>query len=202
MAEGPETTPATAAETPAPAAAEKPAAAAAPAAVPKPAPVPWESPLVEQLKARFGAALLNAASYLGQNYLVVTNKASFDVISELRALGYTTLTDLTAVHYPKDAQPFEMVWILHSMQANQRIRVKARLAEGEKVASLTELWQAANWMEREVFDMFGIAFTDHPDLRRILMPEEWSGHPLRKDYSPTLQDQNWVRKNLGIESGQ
>ena len=203
MPEGTEATPVpekTAASTTAPAATAAPATP--PAAAPKPAPVAWESPLVEALRARFGAAILNAASYLGQNYLVLDRKAALEVITALRQAGYTTLTDLTAVHYPKDELPFEMVWILHNMTANERIRVKARYAEGEKVASLTDLWLAANWLEREVYDMFGIAFLDHPDLRRILMPEGWAGHPLRKDYAPNLQDQDWVRKNLGIESGQ
>jgi NADH-quinone oxidoreductase subunit C len=177
-------------------------AAAAPAAPAKPAPVPWECALVEQMKARFGAAIVNAATYLGQNYLVVDRAVCHDVLSALQQAGYTTLTDLTAVHYPKDALPFEMVWILHSMTDNERVRVKARFAESEKVPTITDLWLSANWMEREVYDMFGIPFADHPDLRRILLPEEWTGHPLRKDYKPDQQDQNWVRKNIGIESGQ
>lgn len=199
MSEGPEATPAPE-KTPAPdAAPAQPPVVAAPA---KPAPVEWTSPLVEQLRAQFGAALLCAASYLEQNYLIVDRKAAYPLIAALHQAGFTTLTDLTAVHYPKDELPFEMVWILHDMAANERLRVKARFAEGEKVPSLTDLWLAANWLEREVYDMFGIVFLDHPDLRRILMPDGWTGHPLRKDYAPTLQDRDWVHKNLGIESGQ
>ncbi|MDR3763448.1 MAG: NADH-quinone oxidoreductase subunit C [Acidobacteriota bacterium] len=201
MPEGSEATPLPGAPS-APAPSAAPAAAAAPAAPAKPAPVPWDGPLAAELRAQFGAAIVNAASYLGQNYLIVTGKSALEVVTALRQKGFTTLTDITAVHYPKDELPFEMVWILHDMAANQRIRVKARYAEGERVASLTDLWLAANWLEREVYDMFGIVFSDHPDLRRILMPDEWTGHPLRKDYGTSQQDQDWVRKNLGIESGQ
>jgi NADH-quinone oxidoreductase subunit C len=180
--------------------------AAAPAAAkpaPKPAPVPWESELVDRLKQAYGAAILNAASYLGQNYLVVDRSACHALLQLLRdEFGFTSLTDVTAVHYPKDAEPFEIVWILYSMKREERVRIKARFAEGEAAPTITDLWVGANWLEREVFDMFGVPFAGHPDLRRILMPEEWTGHPLRKEYGAEQQDQGWVQKNLGIESGQ
>src|SRR5262249_39052551 len=71
---------------------------------------------------------------------------------------------------------------LYSIRDRQRIRVKVRAAEGEEVPSVTAIWPAANWLEREVYDMFGVNITDHPDLRRMLMPEDWQGHPQRKDY--------------------
>jgi NADH-quinone oxidoreductase subunit C len=158
---------------------------------------------VEQLKNKFGDAILNATTFAGQNYIVVDRAVCHDVLLSLyERSAYTSLVDLTAVHYPKDELPFEMVWILHSISSNQRVRVKARFADGEQVPTSTDRWIGANWMEREVFDMFGIRFAGHPDLRRILMPEEWTGYPLRKDYAPDLQDVAWVRKNLGIESGQ
>jgi len=184
----------------APAATPKPAA---PAAAPKPTPVPWESAVVERLKSVYGAGIQTAATYAGQNYLVVDRSVSHEVLGTLyEQAGYTFLTDLTAVHYPKDELPMEMVWILYSMADEQRVRVKARFADGEEVRSVTGRWAAANWMEREVFDMFGIRFAGHPDLRRILLPDEWQGHPLRKDYGIKQQDAAWVQKNLGIESGQ
>jgi NADH-quinone oxidoreductase subunit C len=159
--------------------------------------------MVEELRRMHGAGILDAASYLGQNYLVVDRSVCHEILSALRGqFGYASLTDLTAVHYPKDALPFEMVWILYSMSSEERVRVKARFAEGEEVPTLTDLWVGANWFEREVYDMFGVRFAGHPDLRRILMPEEWTGHPLRKDYGVEQQDTAWVQKNLGIESGQ
>jgi len=94
------------------------------------------------------------------------------------------------------------VWILYSFQHNERIRVKAAYADGESAPSAVAIWPAANWLEREVYDMFGIRFEGHPDLKRILLPDGWKGHPLRKDYGIIQQDQEWVQINLGIESGQ
>jgi NADH-quinone oxidoreductase subunit C len=187
---------------PNPVAAQTPPAAAPPAAAPKPAPKPWDCELVQQLKSAYGSGIRDAATFAGQSYLLVDRAVCHDVLLNLyEQSGYTSLTDLTAVHYPKDELPFEIVWILFSMATNERVRVKARFAEGESAPTVTDRWVAANWMEREVYDMFGVRFTGHPDLRRILMPDEWTGHPLRKDYDPHQQDDEWVRKNLGIESG-
>ncbi|HUO59108.1 MAG TPA: NADH-quinone oxidoreductase subunit C [Candidatus Acidoferrales bacterium] len=194
----PAATPAVAAPAATPAA--KPAAAAA--VPPKPTPVAWEDALVEQLKSQFGSAILNALSYLGQKYLVVDRTVTLQVIEALHNQHcFDYLTDITAVHYPKDELPMEMVWIIYSSTRNERVRVKARFAESDQVPSLTGIWAGANWLEREVFDMFGIRFANHPDLRRILMPEDWTGFPLRKDYALDQQDTAWVQKNLGIERG-
>jgi NADH-quinone oxidoreductase subunit C len=192
---------------PKPVSEKTPEPAAPAAAVPKPAlniaVEPWQCALVEGLKQLFGAGILEASTYVGQNYLVVDRSVCHALLAALRQqFGYASLTDLTAVHYPKDALPFEIVWIVYSMSSEERVRVKARFAEGEEVPTLTNLWAAANWLEREVYDMFGVRFAGHPDLRRILLPDEWTGHPLRKDYAVELQDDVWVRKNLGIESGQ
>jgi NADH-quinone oxidoreductase subunit C len=110
--------------------------------------------------------------------------------------------DITAVHYPKREAQFDIVYILYSFHHNQRVRVKTQIKDGEHLRTAVEIWETANWLEREVFDMFGIEFDGHPDLKRILMPDGWKGHPLRKDYPILQQDQEWVKINLGIESGQ
>ena len=96
---------------------------------------------------------------------------------------FNYLSDLTAVDWPaRGEKRFDLVLCLYSITRRQRVRVKVRLADQETVPSVTGLWPAANWLEREVFDMFGINFTGHPDQRRILMPADWQGHPERKDY--------------------
>ena len=96
--------------------------------------------------------------------------------------SYCFLTDETAVDYPKREKRFEVVYHLYSFKQNDRLRLKVLSGEGEKVPSVVNVWVAANWLEREVFDLFGITFENHPDLRRILMTDDWIGHPLRKDY--------------------
>lgn len=115
---------------------------------------------------------------------------------------YTLLTDHTAVDYPKREKRFDMIYHLYSFNRNDRLRVKVLVADGEKVSSVAKVWPTANWLEREVYDMFGVPYAGHPDLKRILMPDEWTGYPLRKDYDILRQDENWVQKNLGIKSAQ
>lgn len=98
-------------------------------------------------------------------------------------LSFNVLVDMTAVDYMGREPRFDVVYHLLSQSRNLRLRIKVRVSEGESaVSSLCPLWGAANWLEREVWDMFGIRFTGHPDLRRILLYEEFQGHPLRKDY--------------------
>jgi len=186
----------------APAAAAKPAAPAAPKEAP-PKPVPLENEFVTKLKARFGDAIREAWIDRKQSILVVDSK---DLVTLARYFRdeekYDFLTDLTAVDWPKREKRFDVVWNLYSLAKNERLRLKVHAAENEPVPSVTSIWPVANWMEREAYDMFGIRFEGHPDLRRILMPDEWQGFPLRKDYDILKQDQDWVRENLGIESGQ
>ncbi len=97
-------------------------------------------------------------------------------------LGFIRLSGLTAVDWFPAEPRFEVVYLLHSLDRNERLRFKCRLADGQEIDSVTNVWRGANWYEREVFDMFGIRFRNHPDLRRILMPLDWEGYPLRKDY--------------------
>lgn len=165
---------------------------------------PWQSPLTESLQARFGESIKEFSTYVGQNFLVADIAALIPILEHLKVEEeFEYLVDLTAVHYPQREKPFEVIYILYRFPPhNERIRVKVHAGEGEKVPSAVEVFSTANWLEREVFDMFGIVFEGHPDLRRILLPEEWQGHPLRKDYGIIQQDVRWVQENLHIESGQ
>jgi NADH-quinone oxidoreductase subunit C len=157
--------------------------------------------MVTRLKGRHGSGIREATSYLGQNYLVVESTLIPDFLRMLRdEEKFDYLVDVTAVHYPEREKQFEVVWILYSFERNERIRVKTLVAES--VPSVFSIWPTANWLEREVFDMFGISFEGHPDLKRILLPDGWKGYPLRKDYGIIQQDNEWVQINLGIESGQ
>ena len=183
----------------APKAAPKPAAPAKPAG---PIPLPWTSPLVEKYRNQYGSGL-DAQTYLGQDYLDVDPSLIPDILRLLRhEEQFDYCVDITAVHYPKREKQFDVVWILYSFPRNQRIRVKTQIADGASTASSVAIWATANWLEREVYDMFGIQFDGHPDLKRILLPDGWKGHPLRKDYGILQQDKEWVQINLGIESGQ
>jgi NADH-quinone oxidoreductase subunit C len=176
---------------------------AAPAAKPAPKPEPWDSPLVAALKAQYGSGIREASTYVGQKYLVVDSSIVFEILLRMRDDElFDYCVDITAVHYPKREAQFDIVYILYSFHNNERIRVKTQIKDGETLRSAFAIWPTANWLEREVFDMFGISFVEHPELKRILMPEDWKGSPLRKDYPILQQDNEWVKINLGIESGQ
>lgn len=178
-------------------------AAKGPAPPPPMAAVPWESELTQRLKERFGEQIVEFASYRGQEFLVAKPEAVIPILGFLRnEAAFDYLVDITAVDYPARPERFELVYIVYSFARNQRIRIKTRIADGYKPATATSVYPGANWLEREAFDMFGIEFAGHPDMRRILLPEDWQGHPLRKDYSIIQQDERWVKENLGIESGQ
>ena len=146
---------------------------------------------LEELKEGLtgGGGMVLAAEVLRGELTVVVALARLpEVLTHLRddpACGFTTLIDITAVDWPARAKRFEMVYHLLSMHRNQRIRVKAEVAEGEMVPSVIGIWPAADWYEREVFDMYGVLFSGHPDLRRILTDYGFSGHPLRKDFPTT-----------------
>jgi NADH-quinone oxidoreductase subunit C len=164
---------------------------------------PWDSDLASELKERFGDRITETSTYLGQNFLVVKPESAIAVLEYLKLeADFDYLVDITAVDWPKRAERFDLVYIVYSFSRNERVRIKTYIAEGYKPDSAVGVHLTANWLEREVFDMFGIEFAGHPDMRRILMPDEWQGHPLRKDYSIIQQDQRWVQENLGIESGQ
>jgi len=101
---------------------------------------------------------------------------------------FNFLSDLCGVHYPENDKKFEVVYHLFSIDNNKRLRIKAPLGQGESIASVTGVWETANWHERECYDMLGINFSGHPDLRRILLPDDFTGHPLRKDFPYRSED--------------
>jgi NADH-quinone oxidoreductase subunit C len=191
----------------------KPAPASVPAAPPKAAPAPPKPPVrlqtpldnefVTRFRAKFGAALFEATEDRKQAILTVDRARLVEIARHLRdEEKFDMLADLTAVDWPKREKRFDVVLNLYSFAKNERLRLKVWAADAEEVPSVVSVWPTANWQEREVFDMFGIIFSGHPNLKRILLPDEWQGYPLRKDYDILQQDTAWVRENLGIESGQ
>jgi len=156
--------------------------------------------LVQKLKAKFAGAVLEAVEFIGQVSIRVAPDRIVEICNFLRddtEARFNYLSDLTCVHYPMDAsKPLEVVYNLYSISHNERVRLKAAIAEGASIDSVTEVWPAANWMEREVYDLFGVAFRNHPDLRRILLPPDWEGHPLRKDYPLEFIENEWTKRHL------
>ena len=123
-----------------------------------------------------------------QIYLTIDSEDIIDVISFLKvneSTKFKQLIDITAIDYPEEEKRFRLVYLLLSHEFNQRIIIEIDVKEKEIVGSITSIFPAANWMEREVFDMYGIDFKDHPDLRRILTDYGFEGHPLRKDFPLT-----------------
>jgi NADH-quinone oxidoreductase subunit C len=156
-------------------------------------------PLVKKLKEKFGEAVLEASEFLGQLSIVVNAARIVEVCESLRddaETPFNYLSDLTCVHYPDNkAAPFEVVYQLYSISKNERVRLKLD-TNGEGVESVTGVWPSADWLEREVYDLFGVVFRNHPDLRRILLPPDWEGHPLRKDYPLEFVENRWTENHL------
>jgi NADH-quinone oxidoreductase subunit C len=181
----------------------KPAAPLPPKAPAVMAATPWDSELARELKERFGEGIVETSTYLGQNFIVATAGSAIPVLEYLKLESdFDYLVDITAVDWPKRADRFDVVYILYSFSRNERVRVKIHIPDGYQPETAVGVHLTANWLEREVYDMFGIEFAGHPDMRRILLPDEWQGYPLRKEYGILQQDQRWVQENLGIESGQ
>jgi len=141
-------------------------------------------PALARLMERDAAAVEGAKFDRDEMTMVIARVFLREACSLLKLdLGFTFLADLTAVDWYPSEPRFEVVYHLLSMQHKERLRLKVKLAgDDAQVESVTGVWPAANFFEREVYDLFGIRFTGHPNLRRIMMPEDWEGHPLRKDY--------------------
>jgi NADH-quinone oxidoreductase subunit C len=183
------------------AAAAKPAAAAAPKAAPHPPPAappptgPTEPPppagtelpaFITTLQSAVPGSVTYISLYLGDWTIVVPATRLLEAARHLRDAAdaaFNFCSDVTATDWPSRAEGrFDVIYCLYSTRHRHRVRVKLKVAEHEPVASVTGLWPAANWLEREVYDMFGVNITGHPDRRRILMPDDWQGFPQRKDY--------------------
>jgi NADH-quinone oxidoreductase subunit C len=139
---------------------------------------------VELRDRAFPGATLSRGAFRNQHWIEIRAESLLAVARWLRDSGdtaYDFLTDVTAVHWPDDPQPMEVVYHFFSRSRNDRLRLKVRVGERGPVPSLAGLWASANWNERETYDMFGIVFEGHPDLRRILMPDDYTEHPLRKE---------------------
>ena len=144
--------------------------------------------LGDLLAAQHANAVLSSDVQFGELTLAIHAAAVVPLVRALvadPACRFSTLVDITAVDNPERPTRFDVVWQFLSMHTNQRIRLKAAVREGELVPSLTGVMPSANWFEREVFDMFGIMFSGHPDLRRILTDYGFRGYPLRKDFPTT-----------------
>lgn len=159
-----------------------------------------DNTLVKKLKAKFDGAVLEAVEFIGQISIRIEPSRIVEVCSFLRDdadTKFNYLSDLTCVHYPMSPErPLEIVYNLYSISRNERVRLKVAIAEGASVDSVTDVWPSANWMEREVYDLFGVGFRNHPDLRRILLPPDWEGHPLRKDYPLEFIENAWTKRHL------
>ena len=150
--------------------------------------MPHDLPAIDDVLAtvteRFGP--LETTAFRGQTSLIVPEPQSFEVLSHLKEQGFDLLVDVSCVDYLEyrgAKQRYGLVYLLASTTTNQRLTVRVFVDDPEpRVRSVEPLWRAADWLEREVWDLFGIQFTGHPDLRRLVMPEEFAAHPLRKDY--------------------
>jgi NADH-quinone oxidoreductase subunit C len=141
---------------------------------------------VSKVKSKFPESILDASAFRGEITLHLQAEDILPICRFLHddpELSFDYLTDLCGVdHYPREPR-FQIVYHLCAMKNRRRLRLKVFLPDGPpRIASVVSVWKAANWLEREAFDMFGITFLGHPDLRRILLTPDWEGHPLRKDY--------------------
>jgi NADH-quinone oxidoreductase subunit C len=152
--------------------------------------------LLNSVRGRFDSDVTNVSEPFGLLTLETSREKIIDLLTFLKsdaALQFIYLTDITAIHYPEAEKPIGIIYHLHSLVNNVRIRIKVFVADGDvKMPTATVLWNGANWMERETYDFFGVVFEGHPDLRRILNVDDMTVFPMRKEYP--LEDPNRVDK--------
>ncbi len=140
-------------------------------------------PVVAALAEAYSGAIDGGHDEHGELTLFIAPDSIVDVCRYLKKeQQFNRLSGITGVDWWPAVPRFEIVYFLHSLPRNERLRLKCRVGENEEIESLTAVWRGANWYERETFDLFGVRFRNHPDLQRIMMPSDWEGHPLRKDY--------------------
>ena len=139
--------------------------------------------LAAALDRQFSEAITAATNVRDELTFLIKPEAALAFCGTLRqSFGFERVSGITCVDYWPRSPRFELIYLLHSIRNNRRIRLKVALGENEEIESVAPIWRGANWYEREVFDLFGITFRNHPNLERILMPPDWEGYPLRKDY--------------------
>ena len=162
--------------------------------------------LLQKLRAQFPAAVELENEFRGELTIVIRKADILAVCRYLQSepdLAFDSVRDICGADYHRSDERFEVIYNLYSLKNNFRLRLKVRIGESDlHVSSVAGVWKGADWLERETYDMYGILFDGHPDLKRILLPDGWTGFPLRKDYDILKQDKEWVQINLGIESGQ
>lgn len=144
--------------------------------------------LVQQMKVLFGQKVLAESSFLNETTVEVSKEGLKEILAFLKESpepGYEVLMDLTGVDYLFPFPRTKVIYWLHNPATLERLRIIVFAAREESLPSVALLWEGANWYERELYDMFGIHFENHPDLTRILMPDDWAGHPMRRDYPLT-----------------
>ena len=144
--------------------------------------------LEKKINSEFGTKIKNSKIKHGQIYITIDSEDILDTTILLKTNANTKfkqLIDITAVDFPENQKRFKMVYLFLSHELNQRIILSFYINENQKIPSLTKIFPSANWMEREIFDMYGVKFSDHPDLRRILTDYGFEGYPLRKDFPLT-----------------
>jgi len=140
---------------------------------------------VKKLQEKFQASILEVKAFRNEVTVTVQKKDILEICKYLHSdpdLQYHMLTDLCGLDLFPETPRFEVVYLLNSIKNNQRLRLKARVGGGESISSVESIWKVANWYEREAYDLLGITFENHPDLRRIMLWDGYEGHPLRKDF--------------------
>jgi NADH-quinone oxidoreductase subunit C len=181
--------------------APKPAAPAAKAPPSAPFVEITSDPIIDKVRRQCPDAVLEAIESYGMQTLRIARDRIVSVCEFLRDDSHAQfdfLTDLTARHIADAEKPFQVIYHLYSFPRNVRMRLKVALDDGQSCPSVVSVWSSANWMEREAYDLVGVRFEGHPDLRRLLLPEDWEGHPLRKDYPLEFRYNRWTQEHLNM----